>query len=239
MASIQFPIHFENDMPFVFFKAFTYVAPKPDLYILNKLQEKTAAPIPELGLYLPGDFSEQVQGEWGPEDTYTGGGGDVLAQLTTNAVGFAEKSSARGTKIVNTSKALSGKLPFPSDIWIFKNASPATLSFNFKLIPYNKAEGDAIMNIARLFKQATLPRVDLSTANALLQFPYIWDISFENINGIGIEKDKLYECMAVTSCNIGYQSGTEGAAVYKDGNPVSINLSLQFQSIKRQWLGGA
>lgn len=253
-ASLRYPLHFDANIPFIHFKAFKYVCPEPELKILNgNHNEKTEAPgIPQVALYMPGDFSENVNAQWAPEDVFQGAGSNWYAGMISNTAEYVGKMD--DGKLAASIKAHTGKMPFPMDINIFRAVDPMQFTLNFNMIPYDKAEADAIVSIVKLFKQQILPTSSRlaesfdSTKNTLLSFPNVWDITFYNIKGLGLEganalgttnmTESKYELMSLTNCNVSYVSGTEGASVYSDGNPTQVRLSISFQSLRKQYIIG-
>lgn len=238
--SLRYPERFRVNAPYVIFQGYDYEAPHANLSFTNaRASVKRNNKLQDIVLYVPGDFTENIGATWGLEDVLQGSGGNIQSQIVSNVAGAAANAPG-GSKVVNSAQAAAGRGPLPSDILIFKQVDPMTISFNFKMIPYNKTESDTILEICNSFKKNIMPRLDGDIANALLKFPVLWDITFDGINGMGMfdmtDARSGYELMALTSCNVNYSSGTESAAVYYDKNPVQINLSLSFQYIRKHWL---
>ena len=235
MGNLQFPSKFANNMPFVHFQAFDYKFPDATLNALQRLKNKNKVG-GVIALYMPGEFTESAEASWGMEDTFRSYG-NAGAWAASNAASMAGGAlGGEGAKILSTAKASSGKLPFPTDVAIFQQISPLSFSLNFNMIPFDKAEGDAIVAICQKFKNMQVPKIDGATENILLKFPAIWDIQFVGINGLAYSIDSTYENMALTHCSVSYISGTEGASVYADKNPTQVKLSLTFQGIQKFFL---
>lgn len=241
---LKYPSNFNARMPFIRFKAYKYLCPMPDIEVLKNLNTREAAALPEIFLYVPGDFTENVTAEWSPESVFQGGTGGNIQSLVASNFADALASNAEGSKILASAEAAAGKLPFPTDINIFRAVQPMQFTLNFNMIPYDSQEGNEIVNIVKIFKTQILPTGNMGannslgdfTRNTVLNFPNVWDLEFENMNGIGLEKTSIYESMCLTNVNVSFVSGAEGAAVYHDNNPVSIKLSLGFQSLRKQYL---
>lgn len=230
--ALKFPIEFANGkLPFVIFTPYKYDFPKPNLSKYNPPNKNKNGD--SVVLYLPGDFNESIGANWGLESTLTGSTNSISQAIIGH---ITENLKGKDSKIINQAQQTFGKVPFPTDTLIFSDISPITLNFSFDMIPYNKAEGDAIVSIIKYFKRKILPQAASDSNNLVLEFPDIWDISFENINGLGLESDKVYENMALTSCDVVYSSGTENMTVYHDNNPTQVKLKLSFQSIRKQFL---
>lgn len=239
-SQLEFPKSFKNgNMPTVIFAPYKYNFPFPNLLELptpNKILSTTNEIV---RLYLPGDFSETVNSTWGPEEVLTGMSNTSTGMMIANVEKFLKDQGNIGAKTVSQAKALSGKIPFPTDINIFQSVEPISLNFSFNMIPYDEDEGNEIIKIVKNFKKATLPTSYTENKATVLNFPDIWDILYVNINGFGLEKDQVYENMALTNCTVQYVSGTEGASVFSDNNPTQVRLNLTFQSIRKQFLTGA
>lgn len=231
-------MRFKTNIPWVNFESFSYSFPSPDIAIMKDVVKKTPTGT-KISLHMPGDFTESADADWRLEDTYRSTG-NMGAALTANAIEVGKKIGGEDAgKVLATAKASSGKLPFPTDISIFQAINPLSFTLTFNLIPFNKAEGDTIINIVKTFKREQMPNVDGDLSNVLLKFPNIWDISFEGINGLAYNDESKYENMALTQCSVAYISGTEGASVYSDKNPTQIKLTLGFTGIQKFYLGNA
>lgn len=231
---LRFPINFSagNGLPWVHFHPFQYNCPSP---ILQKLEfvDKAASTISKpVAMYLPGDYSENINASWNLQDVYTGTANTLSGIMLSNIA--AALGNVDQGKLLAQGESAAGKLPFPTDIMIFSGVDPMNLSFNFNMIPYSKEEGDSIVKIVKNFKQAILPHAS-SAKSVLLNFPDVWDIHFENIQGLGLEINNKYENMCLNSCNVQFISGTENASVYVDGTPTQIRMSLSFQSLRKQF----
>jgi hypothetical protein len=192
---------------------------------------------------MPGNVVENISATWEPEALIQGAGGNwgSLALSIGDTVADIQKSKL-AKAIQNSVGAGFGIAPVPTDMLMFKSVNPISITLDFKMIPYNQAEGESIKEICSTFKQNIMPRVSSELANCLLQYPYVWDIWFSKVRGVvGIETgdNKIfgYNMMALTNCNVSIVSGTEGASVYKDHIPTQINLSLTFTHIKKHWIG--
>jgi hypothetical protein len=240
-SRLQYPSVFTHGMPFIHFVAYNYNCPTPSVPTLDNLKNKDATG-DAVSLYMPGDFSESVNASWSPEDTYQGAATGLEAFIAANV---AERgANIDGGKLLASAKAAGGKLPFPTDINIFRSVDPMNLTLSFNMIPYDATEGSNILQIIKTFKRSILPKGNsaavggIVSKNAVLNFPAIWDLHFEGIKGIGLENSNTnrYENMCLTNCTVNYTSGTEGASVYHDGTPTQVKMSLSFQSLRKQFL---
>lgn len=246
IPTLRYPEKYNKDMPYVIFSSYNYQAPGvEELFQGADKSKKVYNNIPDIALYMPGDFSESINASWGLEPIYQGVGGDWAATAISNATNIF-KGTLEGNKIISSAAAGAGNAPLPSDMLIFQSVDPMTINLNFKLVPYDQQEGNAIVKIANTFKKNIMPSLSNNgaTKGLLLKFPPLWDITFVDINGVGIssesgrENSNGYEFMALVGCNISYVSEQESAAVYHDKNPVQINMSLTFQHIKKHWITG-
>lgn len=236
--ALRYPLEFNTGMPFIHFMAYKYNCPIPNISTLNNLKDREFAGI-TIALYTPGDFSENIVSSWSPEDVWQGGGGTLSGNIVSNA----EKAmqSLDGGKAMASVKAGVGKLPFPMDINVFRGVEPMNLNLNFNMIPYSEGEANKIMEIIATFKKAQIPMGNEGTGglskNVVLNFPPVWDLTFDGMNGPGLTTPKVYENMCLTSCNVSYLSGTEGASIYHDGNPTQVKLSLGFTALRKHFIG--
>jgi hypothetical protein len=236
-ATYRYPTKYDKNIPSVLFQSYNYTTPSSkESFNGTAKAEKKPNSIPDISLYMPGDFSENINATWGLESIYQGTNSWGAALVSNITERF---SGADGGKIINSAKAVGGVAPLPTDILIFQNVDPMSVTFNFKLVPYDQDEGNTIVKIAKTFKKNIMPSLinDDNSTGILLKFPPLWDIKFIGINGIGISNDiEGYEFMALTNCSVSYTSEQESAAIYHDKNPVQINLSLSFQHIKKHWI---
>jgi hypothetical protein len=235
--ALKYPQNFNTNMPMIHFKAYEYLCPKPTLGVLETTDSKVPADVDEIFLYMPGDFTESIASDWAMEDMYLGGTGQGLSADAMANISNAFKNIDGGKLQANVS-AMAGRLPFPSDINVFKGVQPMSFNLSFNMIPYDVDEATAILAICNTFKLNMLPDPDGDLKNQVLRFPCIWDLTFDNINGVGVNREATYELMIMNSCTVNFVSGQEGASVYHDGNPTQVRLSLGFQSLRRQFYGG-
>jgi len=233
---LKYPTKFENNMPLATFIPFKYSAGLPSDATDNPNTNKNFDDIPfgEIALYMPNDFSENITANWSQEEILQGSGGSYFSILANNA---SKAIGGRDSKLVHSVQAGNFKAPVPMDMLLFKEVNPMSISFNFKMIPFDKKEGDDIIEICNTFKKSIQPSIDSDSKSIFLAFPVLWDIEISNMNGVGINSGKTsYDLMALTSCNVNYTGGMENAGVYSDNNPIQINLTLSFQHIKKHYI---
>ncbi len=229
---MRFPLKYIQGMPWVNFKPYQYVMPAVNEKALP-INQVSPPDISSVSLFLPGDYSENIAASWSEQDVL-GGAAEGAATVGTELLQAASKGV--GPKIAATISAATGQVSYPSDILIFDFVSPIELSFNFTMIPYNKAEGNEIINICKNFKKAVLPRLDASSDIAVLKFPAVWNITFNGIKGLGIEKDNEYSQMALINVSVDYGSSATSVLTFNDQNPVQIKLGLKFKATRKQRL---
>lgn len=221
--------------PRVSFISYTWKSARPRL---EETKMEKPVKTSSTTLYLPAGFSEKYGAEWGDEDIVT-----ALIDQTAILASAAEAvdTMTGGMAGFKTSgKFAEGKTVFPGQFMTFKKGSPISLDFAFDLIPRNRPEGDLIVKIVNNFKRKILPTVSkIGNQNALLSYPDVWHIIFSGAKSIGYPTTKnIYEDMALVSVNASYGGGAQSALTFYDGNPVSVNLSLSFRSVKHSYILG-
>ena len=139
--------------------------------------------------------------------------------------------------------AIGGAVLNPNTELLFSNVDLRNFALNFKLVPRSSDEAKDVREIVESFKKAMLPSKDPgevfgfnkngNNSGVQLGFigvPKLCRVSF--MKG-SVEHPYLprFKMCAITSTDINYTP--DGAyATYKDGQPVAMTLSLNFQETK-------
>lgn len=221
--------------PRVSFISYTWKSARP---ALEETKMEKAVKTSSTTLYLPAGFSEKYGADWGDEDIVTGLVDS--SAIVASAAEAVDKMSGGFAGFISSIKYTEGQTVFPGQFMTFKRGKPIALDFTFDLIPRNRPEGDLIVKIVNNFKRKILPTVSkVGNQNALLSYPDVWHIIFSGAKSIGYPTTKnIYEDMALVSVNASYGGGAQSALTFYDGNPVSVNLSLSFASVKHSYILG-
>lgn len=135
--------------------------------------------------------------------------------------------------------ALSGAILNPNTELLFQSTDMRNFQLRFKLVPRNFDEGSQINEIIRVFKKSMLPSHQVSgvfkvktegVKNGFISVPDLCRVSFMR-NGVEHEYLPKFKMCAITQVDVNYTpDGTY--ATYYDGQPVAIELILNFQETK-------
>jgi hypothetical protein len=236
--------------PRVTFISSNWSSAKPNLAQTKSLPTGTSS---TTTLYLPNGFSEKYAATWGETELVTallkanlnmseGFGLDATSAKASAAESAQHALKASLGGIVNSAIYSTGETAFPGQFNVFQKSAPINMDFTFDLVPRNEPEARLIVNICSNFKDKILPTFGQGTnfiSQFMLQFPDVWTIRFNGINGVGFPGSAgMYPNMALTACNVSYGGGANSALIYHDGNPVIVTLHLSFTSIKHAYKGG-
>ena len=149
--------------------------------------------------------------------------------------------SITGDKISNDDVfgAISGAILNPNTELLFSAVDMRNFQLQFTLVPRNSGERDTVNEIAKIFKMCTLPKRDPGKVfggkndaidAGFIGVPNLCRVSF--MRGAQ-EHDVLprYKMCAVTATDVNYTpDGTY--ATYRDGQPVAMQLKINFQENK-------
>ena len=135
--------------------------------------------------------------------------------------------------------AISGAILNPNTELLFNGVDMRNFQLNFKLVPHNQGEVKIINDIIKTFKMCTLPQRDpgevfkqknQGITQGFIGVPNLCKVSFMK----GPDPHPvlpIYKMCAVTQVDVNYTpDGTY--ATYRDGQPVAIQLALNFQETK-------
>ena len=135
--------------------------------------------------------------------------------------------------------SISGAILNPNTELLFESVDMRNFQLRFRLMPRNPDETEDINKIIRQFKRTMLPSkhagkvfgiTNTGITNGFISVPNLVRVSF--MHG-PVEHSKLpkFKMCAVTQVDVNYTpDGTY--ATYQDGQPVAIELSLNFQETK-------
>ena len=135
--------------------------------------------------------------------------------------------------------SISGAILNPNTELLFQAIDMRNFQLQFQLVPRNKDEAGIINEITQIFKMCTLPSRDPGKVfggkndaidEAFIGVPNLCRVSFMR----GAEEHDVlprYKMCAVTSMDVNYTP--DGSyATYPDGQPVAMQLKLNFQETK-------
>jgi hypothetical protein len=109
----------------------------------------------------------------------------------------------------------------PQTRTLYKGSSVRTFSFAFLLVPRTQEEANTIAAIHKHIRLNSYPKAKVGTNNMILEYPPLWDITF---NGI-INQPEIMKCFLT-----GFDTTFNPSATIwrEDGNPVEIAMSANF-----------
>jgi len=233
--ALRFPLEYDSNLPMVTFTPKTYKFPYGDGEKAEiKLENTSAGGLTSVALPIPGSFSESMGAAWAPQDVLGGTGGDVVDAGKKELVDAGKKLA--GARVAGAMSARSGYTTTPQDVLIYNGPDSPKISFKFQMIPVSQKEGNTIVQIVKMFKKAQAPLASSQKPGQFLMYPAVWDITFVGANCLGYGTDDKYTWMALKSVSISY-SGDTGIHVFYDKNPVMVDLSLDFECIKKVYDG--
>ena len=150
-------------------------------------------------------------------------------------------SSVTGDSLSNDDVfgSISGAILNPNTELLFQAIDMRNFQLQFQLVPRNDKESEIINEITQIFKMCTLPSRDPGKVfggkndaidEAFIGVPNLCRVSFMR----GAEEHDVlprYKMCAVTSMDVNYTP--DGSyATYPDGQPVAMQLKLNFQETK-------
>ena len=152
----------------------------------------------------------------------------IISQLLKNA-GVelpAETILARGAGIVpNSNLEL-----------LFQGPTLRSFGFNWRMSPRSALEARNVKRIIRMFKQGSAPRKVNSQSGAgaaslFLGTPNVFKLSYKTAGNKEISGLNKFKICALVNMNVIYAPDGQWAA-YAEGQPVSVQMSLNFQEIE-------
>ena len=139
--------------------------------------------------------------------------------------------------------SISGAIMNPNTELLFQSVDMRNFMLKFKLVPRNDTESLTINRIVKTFKACTLPMRDPGKVfgfnkngdnsgilSGFIGVPHLCRVSF--MRGAEVHNVlPIYKMLAVTQVDVNYTP--DGAyATYGDGQPVAIELAINFQETK-------
>ena len=139
--------------------------------------------------------------------------------------------------------SISGAIMNPNTELLFQSVDMRNFMLKFKLVPRNDIESSTINRIVKTFKACTLPMRDPGKVfgfnkngdnsgiiSGFIGVPHLCRVSF--MRGAEVHNVlPIYKMLAVTQVDVNYTP--DGAyATYGDGQPVAIELAINFQETK-------
>lgn len=170
-------------------------------------------------------------------------GADIFVGNEVNK--FAKMLSGLAEKITDVNAlesayAAYGKTIRPNAMKVYKNGDFRSASFDYEMYPKSADEASQVQQMVEEFKECTIPLIshNLSFGSGLYyeyEYPAIFDIMlFTPKEGAASSDDDfllMFEVMALTSFSVSYSGDSEVFTVFRDGQPLSTKISLQFTSL--------
>jgi hypothetical protein len=140
--------------------------------------------------------------------------------------------------IGNLAQAQAGVIRNPHITSLFDGVQLKTFQFTWRLSPKSEPEAKKMNQMINYIKQFMHPAILKNSGGFALEYPYIARLQFE---GLPSEVTPTVGDSFITS--MGIESSTGGGAVmYRDGQPVHVDIQLSFQEINirtREDFGGS
>ena len=129
-----------------------------------------------------------------------------------------------------------GIIPNPNMELLFRSPELRTFGFAYRLTARSKDEAKEIRKIIRFFKQGMSPKRQSGKQNYFLKTPNMFRVQFKTIKNKGNDKNGLNKSMPkFKTCALkGFEtdySPDKMWAAYEDGQPVSVNIMMEFTEI--------
>lgn len=173
--------------------------------------------------------------------TEIGNTAERMLKLTGAAALRKSIQSITGDSISNDDifGSISGAILNPNAELLFQSVDMRNFQLTYKLVPRNDDETKDINDIIKVFKYCTLPSRDpgnvfggtsQGTAAGFIGVPNLCRVSF--MKGSNLHPYlPIYKVCAITQVDVNYTP--DGAyATYTDGQPVAVQLTLNFQETK-------
>lgn len=203
------------------------------LPIPTSLQDSINAEIANPALDLLGNDPSQVLNAGASvtkeiSDEIKGGKFSVgrAMQLATRAAALAPGISDTG--VGRLAQSIEGVVRNPHLTTIFEGMRLKVYSFTWRLSPQSASEARALNNIIVTLKRAMHPSI--AAGGFALDYPYLAEVQFINLN-TGVTPEVRSSFITGLSVN-GSPNGIP--AFYRDGQPVTVDLTLSFQEINIQ-----
>ena len=129
-----------------------------------------------------------------------------------------------------------GIIPNPNMELLFRSPELRTFGFAYRLTARSQDEAKEIRKIIRFFKQGMSPKRQNGEQNYFLKTPNMFRVQFKTIKNKGNDKNGLNKSMpkfktcALKGFTTDYSPDKMWAA-YEDGQPVSVNIVMEFGEI--------
>ena len=131
------------------------------------------------------------------------------------------------TNIGAFAQSQSGVVRNPHITSIFEGVKLKSFEFTWRLSPKSEAEAKKMNNMINYVKAFMHPAILKESGGFALDYPYIASLQFE---GLPSEITPTVGDSFITSMAVNSSTGTN-AAMFRDGQPVHIDISLHFQEI--------
>jgi hypothetical protein len=132
-----------------------------------------------------------------------------------------------GQQVQAFASAEAGVVRNPHLTSIFEGVRLKSYEFTWRLSPKSEAEAKKLNHMINYIKAFMHPAILQNSGGFALEYPYIANVQFE---GLPAEVTPNVNDSFITGMNIHSSSGN-GVALFRDGQPVFVDLSLHFQEI--------
>lgn len=152
-------------------------------------------------------------------------GASAVASAMNRLPGFGGSVSAND--ILATTR---GQILNPNTEVLYQGPQLRTFSLNYKMFGRSEGETRMIRDICNTFKKAVLPGSAADAEKNLINVPKIVQVTFKHKTGKNPWVSQ-YKACALGGVDVNYTP--DGSwATYKEGQPIAVQLTLQFQELK-------
>jgi len=135
-----------------------------------------------------------------------------------------------GQQVRSFAQSQTGLVRNPHMTSIFEGVRLKTYDFSWRMSPKSESEANKMNNMINYLKAYMHPAILQNSGGFALEYPFIANVEFV---GLPKEVTPSVKDSFITSLSVASSAGN-GLALYRDGQPVVVELSLHFQEINIQ-----
>ena len=159
-----------------------------------------------------------------------GAGGVAMGGLAEAGGMVAEKTGNFGGGITDVLLFSAGLALNPQVELLFKNIQNREFLFDYKFVPRNKKEADAIKEIIKKFRFFAAPEIPTNSNGRYFIPPSEFDIEFMVGQKRNASLPRVSTCV-LQGIDVNYGSAGQWTA-FQDGMPVEISMQLRFKEVE-------
>lgn len=166
----------------------------------------------------------------GIKDTF----GSLITSLRTGA--GSEEAQIAAQRVFGTSSAVSGAISSATGVAVNPNRRAVlsgpelrTFTFTFRLVPTSPAEGQAVEDIIKFFREEMYPdAVERGGISAAFRYPSLFEIKMKYRTADGRYKNVATQLLPSFLNSVDVNYNQSGMSFHRDGRPQEATLTLNF-----------